>query len=218
MKTRAAQVNFSKGEIAPELYGRFDVDTWRAAVKKARNVIILKYGGLTKRPGMRFVGEVLDDSEEQRLIPFEFSLTQTYALEFGQGYASPLALGGRVLEEGLEISAITAAANAQVTIAYHAYEVGERIYISGITGTMGNLLNGRFWNVVSVVDADNFTIDADTTGLAFTSDDGSGTVRTGAPTPPPSITPPAPVTPPPDPVVGGGDDGRPNLDPDTEPF
>jgi hypothetical protein len=197
MNPRVPQVNFSKGELAPQLYARWDVDAWAGAVKQARNVTILKYGGLTKRPGHRLVAEVIDDSEEQRLIPFEFSLTQTYALEFGQGYAQPMALGGRVVEEALTITAITAAANAQITAAFHGYAVGEQVYISGLGGEMGALLNGRFWTVMSAPSASTFTINANTVGLTFTTDTG-GITRTGAPDPPPTVTVP-PVVPPPDP-------------------
>ena len=52
---RAGQPNFSRGEIGPELRGRFDVDAYSAGLEAARNVIVLKYGGLTKRPGTRLV-------------------------------------------------------------------------------------------------------------------------------------------------------------------
>lgn len=98
MSFRTAQPNFSRGELAPDLYGRFDVDAYGAGVKQARNVFILKYGGLSKRPGTLFVAEVIDDSADNRLIPFQFSLTQAYALEFGEDYMSPCADGGRVLD------------------------------------------------------------------------------------------------------------------------
>jgi hypothetical protein len=210
MNPRVPQVNFSKGEIGPQLYGRFDVDAWQSALRRARNVVVLKYGGVTKRPGHRLVAEVVDDSEEQRLIPFEFSLEQTYALEFGQGYAQPMALGGRVLEEELAITAITAAANAQITATFHGFSAGETIYLSGIAGDMGALLNGRFWTVMSDVDDDNFTINADTIGLTFSGSTG-GTTRVGAPTPPPTVVVP-PVVPPPEPppTTPPGDD-RPLL-------
>lgn len=218
MNPRGVQVNFSKGEIGPDLYGRFDVDTWRSALKRAENVLVLKYGGVAKRPGQRFVAEVVDDTEDTRLIPFEFSLSQTYALEFGDGYMSPCALGGRVLEEEIDITNISAAANAQVTALYHGYSTGELVYLSGIDGEMGDLLNGRYWTVQSSVDTDNFTIDADTTGLTFTSSTG-GTTRVGSPSPPPTPpTVPPPVAPPADPDVGGGDDGRPTTDPNVSPF
>lgn len=210
MNPRTVQVNFSKGEIGPQLYGRFDVDTWQSGVKQARNVTVLKYGGLTKRPGHRLVAEVIDDSEEQRLIPFEFSLEQTYALEFGQGYAQPMALGGRVLETELEITDISAASNAQITADFHGYAVGNVVYISGVDGVMGALLNGRFWRVMSFVDDDNFTIDADTTGMTFTGATG-GETRTGEPDPDPVVPVPPPPDPPAPPETTPPGDGRPLL-------
>jgi hypothetical protein len=208
---RAGQPNFSRGEIGPELYGRFDVDAYAAGVKKARNVVILKYGGLTKRPGTRLVAEVIDASEPTRVIPFQFSLTQTYALEMGQGYMAPCALGGRILEEELAITAISIAAYAKVTAAFHGYSVGDLAYITGVAGQIGEKLNGRAWPVYSIVDASNFTIEASTLGLsAFTTATG-GITRVSPPPPPP---PPPPVPPPPPPPTppsygggGGGDFG-----------
>jgi hypothetical protein len=205
---RTFQPNFSRGELAPALYGRFDVDTWNSALRKARNVVVLKYGGLSKRPGTRFIAEVLDATQPNRIIPFQFSLTQTYALELGQGYMAPCALGGRVLETELTITAITNAANAQITAAYHGYSVGDYAYVSGVVGTLGDYLNGRFWPVASIVDTDNFTIDADTSALsAFVS--AMGGITRGAPPaadPTPPVVP-APVTPPDPPPTGGGGGG-----------
>lgn len=205
---RAAQVNFSRGELGPQLYGRFDVDAWQSACKQARNVVVLKFGGLTKRPGTRLVGEVLDDSEETRLVPFQFSLTQTYALEFGQGYMSPVTGGARVIEEEVAIVSISNANPAQVTMLYHGYEPGDFIYLSGIEGEMGDYLNGRVWPVVADTGTDTFTIDADTSGMdAFTAATG-GITRTAEPTPPaPVPVPPPPAEePPPDGYYGGGGD------------
>jgi len=203
---RATQPNFSRGEIAPDLYGRFDADMYAAGVKQARNVLILKYGGLTKRPGTQLVAEVINPTQPTRLVPFQFSLTQTYALEMGQGYMSPCAFGGRLLEEELAITAITNALVAQVTVAYHALVSGDLFYVSGVAGEMGVLLNGRAWPVVSVVDDNNFTIDADTRGLdAFTTCEG-GITRISAPSVPTPPVVPDPVEPPPPPgyFFGGG--------------
>lgn len=205
---RAGQPNFSRGVLAEHLHGRFDVDAYNAGLKEGTNVIILKYGGLTKRPGWRLVAEVINGAEPTRIIPFQFSLTQTYALEMGQGYMSPCAFGGRVLEEELEITGITLAANAEIEAAFHDYAVGEKVYLAGIEGELGDFLNGRFWDVMSVVDADKFTINANTVGLAaFTAADG-GITRVGAPDPPPAppVVPP-PVEPPEPPGVGGGGGG-----------
>ena len=208
MNFRTAQVNFSRGEIAPALRGRFDVDAWASGLKKARNVIVLKYGGVTKRPGTRLVGEVLDFTADNRILPFQFSLTQTYALEMGQGYMSPCALGGRLIEEEIAITGVTNAANAQITAAYHGLVVGDYWYITGVAGELGDFLNGRKWKVMSVVDANNFTIDADTSALDAFINASGGIVRGSAPVPPtpPVVPPPVAEEALPDVAIGAGGD------------
>jgi hypothetical protein len=202
---RAAQVNFSKGEIAPELYARFDVDAYNAGAKRARNVIVQKYGGLTKRAGTRLVAEVFDATEATMLFPFQFSLEQAYALEFGQGYMRAHALGGNVLNEELFVTGITNAVQAVVSAAFHGYDVGDQVYLSGIAGAMGDFLNGRFWSVVAVNGDGSFTISADTSAVeAFTAATG-GITRAVAPAAPPAppVVPP-PYVPPEPPYTGGG--------------
>lgn len=200
---RVGSPNFSKGEISEDLLGRVDVSAYQAGLKRARNVIVLKYGGVTKRPGTRLVAEVYDDSKEVRLIPFQFSLTQTYCLEMGQAYMRPAALGGMVIEDKLTVQAVTPGTTTQLRADYHGYSVGDQVYLSGVVGMTE--LNGKIARVVSVQDANNFTVNVDSTAFsAFTGDTG-GTIRTSAPPPPP---PPPPVPPPPSPTpppdVGGG--------------
>jgi hypothetical protein len=196
MVPRLPQVNFSKGELGPYLYGRFDVESYQSALKTARNVIVMKYGGVSKRPGTWLVGEVIGEGNPVRLIPFQFSLNQAYALEFGEGYIAPCLQGGRLLEGELAITAITNAANAQVTIQYHGYAVGDYLFLQGIAGALGNLLNDRVVQVVSVIDANTFTINVNTSmAAAFTSCTG-GTTNTSAPAAPmvPTVGSTAPVT------------------------
>jgi hypothetical protein len=203
---RIPQVNFAKGELGPQLYGRFDVDAWQSALRKARNVIVMKYGGMTKRPGTRLVGQVLNPAEPTRLVPFQFSMTQTYALEMGQGYMAPCALGGRILEGEQPITAITNAVDAQLTIAYHGFSVGDLIYIAGVESGMGAVLNFRTWTVVSVIDANTITINANTTGCPAFSGCTGGTPNTEPPivVPPPTVPPPVGTTTPPAVAYGGG--------------
>ncbi len=203
---RIPQVNFSKGELGPQLYGRFDVDAWQSALRQARNVIVMKYGGVTKRPGTRLVGQVINATEPAMLIPFQFSMTQTYALEMGQGYMAPCALGGRILESEQVITAITNAAQAQLTIAWHGFSAGDLIYLAGVEGGLGTLLNYRTWTVMAVIDANTVSINADTSASpAFTGCTG-GTANTAPPivVPPPAVPPP--VAPVPGPIIsyGGG--------------
>ena len=207
MAYRAALLNFTKGEISPELESRFDLPAYQAALRRATNVKIRRTGGISKRMGTRFVSECL--SGVAGLLNFQFSDDQGYALEFGQGYMRPLAYGGAVLEEGLKINAITKAANAQITIPFHAYLVGQQIYLTSDDPAafgMHEILD-RWLTVVSVVDANNFTVDIDSTGFSNFGVD-TGTVRVGAPAPPPADPPvPPPIAEPDPPEIGSGSGG-----------
>lgn len=204
MAFRVSQANFSKGEVSEELVARFDVASYRTALRKALNVIILKYGGITKRPGTRVVAKVHDD-DGVRLFPFSFSLTQTYVLEMGQGYMRLAALGGMVIESKLTIVSITLGATTSIECTYHGYAVGDEIYFSGIEGCTE--LNGKIGTVTSVPDADNFVVDIDSTGFsAFTADTGGITNASPPPAPPSPPPVPAPVDPPEPPDLGGGGD------------
>lgn len=281
MPLRTGQPNFSKGELAEDLIARVDVAAYATGLRRARNVMILKYGGITKRPGTRLVAEAYQDARTVtftgsisgevltvttasdtgiisagmaisgagvpesltivergtgtggagtyilnaavgapvaataitatmnspvRLMPFQFSLEQTYALEMGHGYMRPAALGGLVIEEKLAIESITRGATTTVKAAYHAYSVGDQVYFNGVEGMIE--LNGRIGRVVSVGDSAHFTVDIDSTGFtAFTGDTG-GVTRADAPVPPPPPPPvPPPPPPPPPPNTGGGGGG-----------
>ena len=197
---RSGLFNFSKGELAPALHGRVDVAAYNAALRKAENVVILKYGGITRRMGTRVAYELTAPAggwdvpeAAARLIPFEFSIEQSYALLFTHAAMRPLALGGAVLEEELAIEGVTNAAQAVVTVSNHGYAVGDEWFPTGVAGALGEFLNGRVWKIVAVGDADHFTINANTVGLAAFSGATGGVVRPDPPPPPP---PPPPVPPP----------------------
>lgn len=80
------QSNFTAGEVSKFIYSRSELDRYANAVKLAKNVLINPQGPLSKRPGLRFVAEVKDSSKKTRLVPFKFSVSQTYILEFGHQY------------------------------------------------------------------------------------------------------------------------------------
>lgn len=158
--------------------------------------------------GTRFVAECMGTTS--RLIPFQFSDAQAYALEFAQALMRPYALGGAVLEEGLKITAITKALQAQITVDYHGLAVGDQYYIKSDdseTFGMTEILD-RFLTVVSVIDDNNFTVDIDSSNFSTFGSD-TGTVRTGPPSAPPAppTVPPVLVDPAPPPVGGGGGGG-----------
>ena len=203
MGSRSALVNFSKGVLSPSAEARFDLPLYGAGARKASNVKIQRTGGLKKRMGTRFVAEA---SADMHLIPFQFSDDQAYVLGMEQANMRPFALGGAVLEPGLHVSAITKAANAKVTCAYHGYAASDPVYFNSIQGMIE--INDRFLTVVSVIDANNFTVNFDSTNAhTFTGDTG-GIVNSAPPPPPPPPPPvPDPVPVPDPPPIGSGSGG-----------
>ena len=78
--------SFVSGEVAPSVRARADLPFFLTALATCRNFIVEKHGGAKNRPGTRYLGDVKTDSEKVRLIPFIFSNTQAYVLEFGDQY------------------------------------------------------------------------------------------------------------------------------------
>ena len=81
------KTTFGGGELAPSLYSRIDLQLYLKGCKTLRNCIVLPHGGITRRPGLRKIAAAKSDGEKIRLIPFEFSRTQNYMIEFGDYYA-----------------------------------------------------------------------------------------------------------------------------------
>lgn len=80
------QRSFAGGEVSRAVQTHVDLAKHQTQLKKLRNMFVMKHGGATNRPGTKFVAEVKDSSKLTRLIPFEFSIDQTYVLEFGDLY------------------------------------------------------------------------------------------------------------------------------------
>ena len=83
MTVHLIQHAFNSGEIAPQMLGRSDVPYYAGGVKTLENWLIRPQGGIVKRSGTRFVSEVKDSAVKGRGVPFVFSTTQAYVLEFG---------------------------------------------------------------------------------------------------------------------------------------
>ena len=76
------QSSFSHGEIDPLLRGRVDIEQYYSSVSQAKNVIFEPQGGFSRRPGLKYVGDIGTPgvTDAIRLIPFEYSTGQTYLL------------------------------------------------------------------------------------------------------------------------------------------
>ena len=134
--------NFRTGEISPKLEGRIDLQKYNEAAQTVQNMIVFPSGGVTRRPGTYFAGRSKDGGKV-RLINFEFSDEQAYILEFGANYIRFYKDGGLLTETGQNITAVTKANPAVVTISSHTFTNGDRIFIKDVAG-MTQLNNREF--------------------------------------------------------------------------
>ena len=126
--------NFTGGELSPRLDGRTDLTKYTSGCATLENLIVYPHGAAARRPGSTFLAEVANSANKTRLIPFEFSTTQTYMLEFSNLKMRVYKDSGSVLEGDKTISGITAANPAVVTATSHGYSNGDEVVITAVAG------------------------------------------------------------------------------------
>ena len=100
-RTTLALTSFVSGEFSPKMDGRTDFEKYSSGAKTLENFLVHPQGAATRRVGTQFIAEVKSSAAKTRLIPFEFSTTQTYVLEFGNNYIRFFKDKGQILSGGL---------------------------------------------------------------------------------------------------------------------
>ncbi len=165
------QPAFSKGELAPALYGREDLAALHVGATTMRNMYVSYRGGAYSRPGTAFVGRCKESGLSDihpRLIPFQFSTTQAYVLEFGTEYMRVVFQGAPVTEPPLAITNITQANPATMTVS-GTFTAGDWIFVdqvAGMTQVSGNtyIVGGSGGSTFPLLDLDGQNLD--TTGFS----------------------------------------------------
>lgn len=97
-KVSLLQESFTGGEFSPLAQGQASSERYRKALAKCLNYVPTLQGPLTRRPGTKFAGFTQSQSSPPVLIPFVFSTTQAYMLEFGPQYINFYAQSGQYLD------------------------------------------------------------------------------------------------------------------------
>jgi hypothetical protein len=92
--------SFAGGILSPTMNGRKSFEKYQAGCLRLENLIPLPQGPVTMRPGFKYVAEGGDPDNVVVLIPFIFSKTQAYMLEFGHEYMRVYMDQGQVLAGG----------------------------------------------------------------------------------------------------------------------
>ena len=89
------QSNFTVGELDPLVKGRLDIQQYSSGLERAKNVTVLPQGGFERRAGLRYLADLTSHLGSSytaqigmRLIPFEFSNTQSFMLVFVKNSAT----------------------------------------------------------------------------------------------------------------------------------
>jgi len=90
------QTSFTGGELSPLLDGRVDIAAYKVGCRSLRNFQLLSFGGARRRRGTSFRAAAKNATKRARLVPFVFSQSQAYVLEFGDGYI-------RVYKDGAQV-------------------------------------------------------------------------------------------------------------------
>lgn len=173
MPIKIPQVSFGGGEVSPQTYSRLDLQKFGSSAKRLRNFFVRAEGGISNKPGTKFVKRVKDKDEIQRLIKFEFNEVQSYALEFGNLYMRVHVNGGTVTETQQNITGATQANPVVITSASHGYVNGDEVFISGVGGMTE--INNKYFTVANVA-ANTFELSG-IDGTSYTAYTSGGTVE-----------------------------------------
>lgn len=157
------------GELGPALDGRIDLTKYGQGAKLSEGFLHLVQGPARRRGGTRFVEEVKDSADRCWLVPFEFSATQAFILEFGDGYVRFFTNRGQLLTSGV-------AAYSGGT----AYVLGDLVTSVGVTyyciaATTGNAPpNATYWYALT---GSVYEIPSPYTAANLTNSDGTFALR-----------------------------------------
>jgi hypothetical protein len=155
-RSAPALSSFTAGEISPRLEGRVNIEKYREGLSDLTNMVVMPHGGVTRRPGTEYLGEVKSSAVKTRLIPFQFKTSDTYILEFGDQIMRVFRNGSQVLNSSSKtITAITKASPGVLTSNSHGFSNGDEVYITSVGGMTE--LNDRNYRIANVT-TNTFTL------------------------------------------------------------
>lgn len=148
-RAAALQAAFNAGELTPRLFGRSDIAKYASGAEAIENYIPRPEGGLMRRHGTRFAGQIKTMTAVGRLVPFIFSTAQAYILEFGNLFFRVWKNYGQVTSASNAITGITNASPAVLTYGgADNFANGDKVLISGVVGM--TQVNNREFTVANL--------------------------------------------------------------------
>lgn len=134
-RTGTIQPSFSSGEISPRLFGRTDIAKYGSSAESIENFLVRPEGGLMRRHGLRFSGEVSTHTKVARGLPFIYSTVQAYSIIFEDLLIRFYKDNAPVTMPAQSITNITQANPAVLTYSgTDSYANGDRVLVAAVGG------------------------------------------------------------------------------------
>ena len=173
MTVDTLQVNMTRGEITPLAHGRVDTEHYQAGLADARNVAVLRYGGVTRVPGTIYGGPVKTAAKKTRFLPFAFNTEQTYYIEAGETYFRFWTKSGIVIER-IEVATVP----VEVVTPYleddlaniKIRQVGDQVYLfcAGYQPRVLTRASETSWSLTAYTALDGPYLNVNTTATTLT--------------------------------------------------
>jgi hypothetical protein len=161
--------NFQLGEISVDVQGRVDLDSekglFSSSLAYMKNSIATAQGPFKRRTGSKYLKGVRGLTSKGRTVPFVFNDEQAYGLLFSPNKLRFEKDREIITESTQNITDITQASEAVVTISGHGYSDGDEVYIKdveGMTEVNGGyyLVSDKTANTFKIKDLDGSYIDS----------------------------------------------------------
>lgn len=140
------QENFNGGEWSPLMEGRSDLDKYPNSLYRLENFLIDPRGPLIFRPGWKYIAGAKYNAKASRVIPFQFSVTQAYMLEFGDYYIRFYRNQAQI-----QLAYVAWVTATDYTLGYLATQGGNyyRCIVAHTSGVFANDLISGYWELTA---------------------------------------------------------------------
>jgi hypothetical protein len=142
-----SQTSFNAGLLSNHLDAREDVPKFGNGCSVLDNLLPEIEGPATKRPGNKFIAPQGDETSEANMIDFQFSVDQTYQLEFGNNYVRVFRNKELVLDSShtpAPVDGVVAANPLEIVASVTGLATGDSVFI---TGTNVPEINDQFFSI-----------------------------------------------------------------------
>ena len=147
--------NFSSGEHSKLAMGRVDIEKYPNGVDTLENFLNMLQGGITRRPGLRYVNSTKDDGIAN-IIPFQYSADLDYVMEMGDQYFRLYSNGADLISQSVYNTKLLCNFDTGVDGQSEVRDIGNTGHVTTVVGTAthSNTVK-KFGNASLLLDGDS---------------------------------------------------------------